>query len=343
MNTPSPSTPAIHAVDLSLVYPGTSKPALQEINFSFDAGQIAALLGHSGAGKTTLLRLVSGQIEPTSGQIRINGETSGEQTGFTKTVQFSDASPLLEAGLSVSDHLNRLEAAPADTCQVMSLLGLESFSLSLVEALPQTMRNRLALACALLQPPGGECTPGGAKHSENNLGGQCSVSSRMLRPYDLDALPIQILDDLPGLDLRTAEALQDWLPDWIHAQERTLVFSTRCPRAAAALADQVLVLRRGRLVSVHMNSHPSPAAPDTGYQIRINGRLDANRSAWFPGLKLECDGADTLLSGALPDQAALLGLLARIRDLGIPIQSVQRLAPGWVDILEKEMGTEGEV
>jgi hypothetical protein len=59
------------------------------------------------------------------------------------------------------------------------------------------------------------------------------------------------------------------------------------------------------------------------YEVRIAGRLDQHWSSWFGGLALtaEQDGTTTLC-GVLPDQAALHGLLAKVRDLGVPLISV---------------------
>lgn len=59
------------------------------------------------------------------------------------------------------------------------------------------------------------------------------------------------------------------------------------------------------------------------YEIKIKGRLDPHWSDWFAGLQLtHLEGNETLLSGQLPDQAALHGLLERIRDLNITLISV---------------------
>ena len=64
------------------------------------------------------------------------------------------------------------------------------------------------------------------------------------------------------------------------------------------------------------------------YQIRIRGHLDSRWSRWFGGLRLihEQDGT-TLLTGPVADQPALHGLLVKIRDLGLPLLSVNALGP----------------
>jgi hypothetical protein len=61
------------------------------------------------------------------------------------------------------------------------------------------------------------------------------------------------------------------------------------------------------------------------YEIRLKGHLDARWAGWFDGLTLtrESDGT-TVLSGSVVDQAALHGLLGKVRDLGLPLIAVNR-------------------
>jgi hypothetical protein len=68
------------------------------------------------------------------------------------------------------------------------------------------------------------------------------------------------------------------------------------------------------------------------YEIRLKGYLDNRWSGWFEGLTITLeDNGDTLLTGPVIDQAALHGLIKKVRDLGIPLVSVSTVEPGEAD------------
>ena len=72
----------------------------------------------------------------------------------------------------------------------------------------------------------------------------------------------------------------------------------------------------------HRREFDKPAA----YQIRIRGQLEHRWSAWFDGFAIVPQaGEETLLVGTVADQPALHGLLAKIRDLGLPLLSVTQV------------------
>jgi hypothetical protein len=74
----------------------------------------------------------------------------------------------------------------------------------------------------------------------------------------------------------------------------------------------------------------------TAYQIRIKGHLGRQWTDWFGGLTITLeDNGDTLLTGPVEDQAALHGLLKKVRDLGTPLISVNRLRPGQSDVEQR--------
>jgi hypothetical protein len=66
------------------------------------------------------------------------------------------------------------------------------------------------------------------------------------------------------------------------------------------------------------------------YEIKIRGCLDSSWSTWFDGMVLtqDCERNETLISGVVPDQAALHGILIKVRNLGLPLIGVWREEPG---------------
>ena len=75
------------------------------------------------------------------------------------------------------------------------------------------------------------------------------------------------------------------------------------------------------------------------YEIRIKGHLDDRWAAWFGGLTMTLeDNGDTLLTGSVVDQAALHGLLRKVRDLGMPLISVNRAGTGQSEASDVEQG-----
>jgi hypothetical protein len=64
------------------------------------------------------------------------------------------------------------------------------------------------------------------------------------------------------------------------------------------------------------------------YEIRVEGALDDHWSAWFEGMEVTSQpGGVTVIAGEVADQAMLHGLLAKVRDLGVPLISVHRIDP----------------
>ena len=78
------------------------------------------------------------------------------------------------------------------------------------------------------------------------------------------------------------------------------------------------------------NNHQTQAKTNevTIYQIRLQGHLGRQWTAWFEGMTITLeDNGDTLITGSVTDQSALHGLLKRVRDLGMPLLSVMCIEP----------------
>lgn len=84
-------------------------------------------------------------------------------------------------------------------------------------------------------------------------------------------------------------------------------------------------------------THLSPEAHDESgfYEIRLKGHLEARWATWFETLAITLeDSGDTLLTGPVADQAALFGLLKKVRDLAMPLLSV--------NLIQKSINTNKE-
>ena len=84
-------------------------------------------------------------------------------------------------------------------------------------------------------------------------------------------------------------------------------------------------------MSNKLNPKTDPSQPMV-YEIRVKGHLGCQWTEWFGGLTITLeDNGETLLTGPVVDQAALHGLLKKVRDLGMPLISVNRIEPGQAD------------
>jgi hypothetical protein len=80
-------------------------------------------------------------------------------------------------------------------------------------------------------------------------------------------------------------------------------------------------------MSNKLNPTTNPYEPMV-YQIRLKGHLDCQWTDWFEGLTITLEeNGDTLITGPVVDQAALFGLLKKVRDLGMPLLSVNCVEP----------------
>lgn len=94
------------------------------------------------------------------------------------------------------------------------------------------------------------------------------------------------------------------------------------------------ILNKRQTVMNETSQNPSESRPPMIYQIRISGHLDPQWAAWFAGMTIrQTDAGETVLTGPVIDQAALFGLLRKVRDLGLPLVAVNPVLDGPADAL----------
>ena len=101
--------------------------------------------------------------------------------------------------------------------------------------------------------------------------------------------------------------------------------------------------KRHKVMSNELEPKPTPGQPVV-YQIRLKDHLGSQWTDWFEGLTITLeDNGDTLLTGPVIDQAALHGLLKKVRDLGVPLVSVSTLEHGPSTTLETGQADQSDV
>ena len=145
-----------------------------------------------------------------------------------------------------------------------------------------------------------------------------------LSAHGLRAQPILLLDE-PALGPHPQTA-KDRLAELAHERGLTIVLATRALDVARELCDRVAVLSQGRLVAnrdAYFLADRFLGRPY--YHIRVKGCLSDSWAAWFDGLTMAAEeNGEMVLSGPIVDQAALHGVLAKLRNLCLPLLSVTR-------------------
>ena len=194
--------------------------ALKDLSLAISPGETLALLGKNGSGKTTLLKTFAGLLRPTAGAVQLNGEPlSREAKG---RIGLLSHEPMLYAGLTIRENLTyfaRLFGMESGKIPARVRLLAETLDIGErldepVRVLSQGLRQRAALARALLHDPG-----------------------------------VVLLDEpFSGLDPDAAERLENVVRALCEGRERIVVFTTHDLSKAFDMASRIAVLAGGRLV-----------------------------------------------------------------------------------------------
>jgi NitT/TauT family transport system ATP-binding protein len=188
--------------------------AVADVGLTLAAGEFLAVLGPSGCGKTTLLRLIDGLIEPTAGQVLLDGHLIGRPSGDRGFVFQSDC---LLPWRTVLDNVifsMELQRTPKKVArdrarELISLVGLDGFESQYPLELSGGMRQRVNLARALAVDP-----------------------------------EILLMDEpFAALDAQTREIMQGELLKIWSQRKKTVVFVTHQIDEAVFLSDRVVVFR----------------------------------------------------------------------------------------------------
>ncbi len=208
----------IHVNNLSRHY-GDFK-AVDTVSFEIQPGEVVGLLGHNGAGKTTIMKMITGYLEPTSGDIRVDNLEVGKNTqAIQKRIGYLPENCPVWPEMTVIDYLeyqaslhgvpkSKQSKAVARAIQRTSLIDKATAS---IQTLSRGLRQRVGVAQAILHEP-----------------------------------DIIILDEpTNGLDPTQIRQMRELIREL--AQTATVIISTHILQEVQAVCERVLIMRGGEL------------------------------------------------------------------------------------------------
>ena len=191
--------------------------AVEEVSFSVEPGEVVGLLGHNGAGKSTIMKMLTGFIEPSEGEVLVDGMSILEEPELVReSIGYLPESPPIYPELSVLDYLffaarMRGRQNEDEVYNALCATNLESKALEPIATLSRGFKQRVGVAQAILHRP------------------------RLL-----------ILDEPSnGLDPNQNQEMRDLIMTL--AKEATVILSTHVMQEVDAICDRVLIMSAGKL------------------------------------------------------------------------------------------------
>ncbi len=265
--------------DVSKTYAGSDRPVVRDLSFEVLEGEICVLVGPSGCGKTTSMRMVNRLIEPTDGEILIDGEPNTQMSGTQLRRKIGYA--IQQIGLFPHRTIAQ------NIATVPGLLGWEK----------DRSKNRVD---ELLELVGLDPGVYRDRYPAELSGGQ-QQRVGVARALAADP-PIMLMDEPFGaVDPINRERLQD---EFLHIQEnikKTIVFVTHDIDEAIKMGDKIAILKEGGILAQYDTPENILAAPNSEFvssfvgSDRILKRLSLTRVADMPLEPANGGGTDDLL------------------------------------------------
>jgi ABC-2 type transport system ATP-binding protein len=198
-------------------------PAIDDVSFSVGAGQIVGYVGPNGSGKSTTVKIITGLLEPNSGQVLFEGESirrdlMGYRAAFGYVPEEAHVYTHL-SGLEYLQLVGRLrnmteEVIAFKANRLLALLGLESWRHSPISLYSKGMKQRVLIAAALLHDP-------------------------KLLVFD---------EPLSGLDVVSARLFKDLLQE-LAAQGKAILYISHVLEVVELVCDRVIVIAKGKILA----------------------------------------------------------------------------------------------
>ena len=271
--------------------------AVAGISFNVPAGQVMALLGPNGAGKTTTVRMLTSVLRPSSGTARIAGfDVLHQPEQVRASVGVLTEQHGLYGRMPADEYLDffgRIYGMPTATrrqraAELLGQYGLAADSQRRIGEYSKGMRQKLALARALLHNP-----------------------------------PVLLLDEpTSAMDPESARLVRDAIHS-LRSANRAIIICTHNLAEAEELADQIAIIRRGRIIAsgtVEALRHRLLGAPE--YEVHLGAPLEGVLELLPPAISITACGPDWLRYRTAQAQQTNPMLLQTLVQQGLPVLSL---------------------
>ncbi|MBD2541485.1 ABC transporter ATP-binding protein, partial [Coleofasciculus sp. FACHB-SPT36] len=266
----------IEVENLSKIYGAT--PAIQDVTFNVEPGEILGFLGPNGAGKTTTMRILAGYLPASSGTARIAGyDVHEDLMAVRRRIGYLPETPPLYPDMSVEGFLHfvaRLKGVPGRDRKSQVNSAMERCNLTekrkvLIHKLSKGFRQRVGIAQAIVHDP-----------------------------------PAIILDEpTVGLDPRQIIEVRNLIKSL--AGSHTIILSTHILPEVSMTCSRVAIINRGRLVATNSPENlVAQLAGGSGYELEIDGDVEAVQQMLLvlPGVRF----VESIPSQELPPNRRLI-------------------------------------
>jgi ABC-2 type transport system ATP-binding protein len=313
------TAPAIEAIDLVKTFRDDGRPAVAGVSFTVPQGTVLGLLGPNGAGKTTTVRMMTTLTRPTSGTARVAGyDVRTEPALVRSNMGLTGQAATVDELLTGRENIRMIGALYGIGRRDVARLGdqlLERFSIAdaadrPVRSYSGGMRRRIDLAVSLIASP-----------------------------------PVLFLDEpTTGLDPRSRIDLWDVLRDLV-SRGTTLLLTTQYLEEADQLADDIVVMDRGRIIATGTPLQLKQQAGNASLVVTVSHAADLHTARDLmarAGVEVHVDAGARQLTAAADGIADMTRVAGWLQESRIEVDDIGLSRPSLDDVFLSLTGRRAE-